>query len=248
MKRNGLDLPQAIPMHGNISFARKLFTGLARGAQHVGKRSGIKVTLIKSDAAILHHAGDNVGLGGARTNGAHAAKLICDGVNFLTHARGGKKRVAPAIHGRAARVRGLAVKSNGVALNTVRSKHRAKSEVFVEQNRSLLNVKLHVCGGIFKFAVTFFHALKINADIFQRRGKCDSIFVCEHARLIHVKRTSARGRTKQTFSKARAFFIGPINKANSDGRLAVELRVDAPKNFQTRKHIETAVKPAAVGN
>ena len=109
-------------------------------------------------------------------------------------------------------------------------------------------MKLHVCGGIFKFAVTFFHALKINTDIFQRRGKRDSIFVSEHARLIHVKRTRACSGPKQTFSKARALFVSPIHQANSDGRLTVELRVDTPKNFQPRKHIQAAVKPTAVGN
>ena len=140
------------------------------------------------------------------------------------------------------------MKSNGVALHAVRSKHRAKSKVFVEQNRSLLNMQFHVRGGVFQFAVAFFHALKINADIFQRRGKCDAIFVGEHSRLIHVKRTSACSGTKQTFSKARALFVGPIHQANSDGRLAIELRVDTPKNFQTRKHIQAAVKPTAVGN
>ena len=48
------------------------------------------------------------------------------------------------------------------------------------------------------------------------------------------------------FPKARAFFVGPIDQTNCDGRLALVLRVDAPQNFDAGQHVQTAIEPAAV--
>jgi len=46
--------------------------------------------------------------------------------------------------------------------------------------------------------------------------------------------------------KARAFFIRPINKADSDGRFAVVLLVDATKDFDSGEDVEATIEPAAV--
>ena len=167
-------------------------------------------------------------------------------INLRTHFRGGEEGVFAAVHRRAAGMRGLAVKRDGVPFDAERAEHRAERQIQIQKHRALLDVQFQIRGGIFQFLAAVLHALEINADIFQRVRQFDSVLVHQAARFVHVEIAGAGGRAEQTFAEARAFFIGPIHEANRHRRLAVVLGIDAAENLHTGQHIEAAIEPAAV--
>src|SRR6185312_307414 len=105
---------------------------------------------------------------GAGTYGADAvAAASGDAIHLGTHAGGGEEGILAAIHRRAAGMRRLAVKGDGVPLNTERAEHRAERKIEIEQHRALLDVQLEIRGGVFEFHAAVFHLLEIDADTFQ---------------------------------------------------------------------------------
>src|SRR4051812_15384379 len=107
------------------------------------------MALIQSDAAFLNNAGDDARFGGARADGANAAAAAFgDAINFLAHFSSSKKSIATTIHRRAAGMRGLSVKSNGVTFDAKSSEHRSEREIKVEQNGTLFDVKFEIGSGV----------------------------------------------------------------------------------------------------
>ena len=97
-------------------------------------------------------------------------------VNLRTHFGGGEEGVLAAVHGRAAGMRRLAVKRDGVAFDAKSAQHRAQRQIQVQQYRALLDVQFQIRGGVLQFLAAVFHALEIHADFAQARraGGCRS--------------------------------------------------------------------------
>ena len=87
-----------------------------------------------------------VSAGADRANAAVAA--FGDAINFRAHFCRGEKSVFAAVHRRAAGMRGLAVKSDRVPLDTKRAEHRAERQIEIEQHRALLDVQFEIGGRV----------------------------------------------------------------------------------------------------
>src|SRR5580698_8453748 len=102
------NVPEPFPGNFHAAFAGKLFARVLRFPQHFREGGWIEVTLVQGNAAFFNDAGDNPGFGGAGTDGANAVAAACgNAVNLGTHLRGREKGIAPAVHWRAAGMRGL---------------------------------------------------------------------------------------------------------------------------------------------
>ena len=132
-------------------------------------------------------------------------------------------------------MRGLAVEGDGVAFNTESSEDGTEGQIEIEKNRALLDVELEIRGGVFQFFSALLHFFEIDSVFGERGGKGDALFVFQRARFIHVEMTGAGGRAEQAFAETRAFFIGPIDQANSDRWRA--FAGDAAHDFQSGEDI-----------
>ena len=103
--------------------------------------SGVEVALVEGDAAFLYDAGDDAGFGGAGADGADAAAALCDAVDFLTHFTRREEGIAAAIHGRAARMRGLTVERDGVALHAEGPQDGSERQIEIQEHRPLSREK-----------------------------------------------------------------------------------------------------------
>src|SRR4029077_13431751 len=121
VKQHGIDSQQALPRNRDVSLRGKTMAGLLRVSEHLGKRTRVEVALVKSYAELFDDAGHNVRRGPARTDGANSAVPLGDPVDFRAHLGGGEQGIPAPVHRGASRVRGLPVKSDGMALDTVRS-------------------------------------------------------------------------------------------------------------------------------
>ena len=88
-----------------------------------------------------------------------------DAVNLRAHLRGGEEGVLAAVHRRAAGMRGLAVKRDGVSLDAERAEHRAERQIEIEQHRALLDVQFEIRGGVREFLAAVLHALEIDPHV-----------------------------------------------------------------------------------
>src|SRR5262245_50379084 len=105
-----INLPNTIPSGGDVSLFRKTFAGVTSVLQQSSERGLVEVPLIESDPTIFNNAGNNARLRRARTNRANAAMTFGELINQRAHLRRGEKSVLAPVHGRTARMRGLAVK------------------------------------------------------------------------------------------------------------------------------------------
>ena len=91
------------------------------------------MALVQRDAAFGDDAGDDAGVGRAGADGANAAAAaLGDAINFRTHFRGGEEGVFAAVHRRAAGMRGLTVKCDGVPFDAERAEHRAERQIQIQ--------------------------------------------------------------------------------------------------------------------
>ena len=127
------------------------------------------MALVQSDATFFNDAGDDAWFGGAGTDGANAvAAAFGDVINFRAHFGGGEESVFAAVHRRAAGMRGLAVKSNGMAFHAECSEHRAERQIQIQKHGALFDVQFQIGGGVFQFRAAILDALKINTHFSQR--------------------------------------------------------------------------------
>jgi len=75
----------------------------------------------------------------------------------------------------------------------------------------LLDMQLQISGAILQFFATVFNALEINADLFQRVGQGNAVFVFERAGFVHVEIAGAGGRAEQAFAEG-ARLLHPPNQ------------------------------------
>ena len=206
------------------------------------------MALIQGDAAFFDHARDDAGFGNARANRANAAVPSGDFINHRTHPGGGQETVLAAVHGRAARMGRLAVKCDRVAFNAEGAKNGPQGQTEVQQHRPLFDVQFQVGGRVLEFPPAFPGPLQVNPNFLEGVRQADAVLVLESAGFAEVEMPRTGGGTEEALAEARPFLIGPIDQADGDGRFAVELGVDAPKNLDARQEIKAAVEPAAVGH
>ena len=133
-------------------------------------------------------------------------------------------------------------------LDAAGAQHHPERLAEVQQHRPLLDVQLEISCGIFELRAAFFDAFEIHADVPERVGQGNAILVLEDTGLVHVEVARASRRAEQTFSKARPFFISPIDEPDRHGRFAGVLGVEASENLDPGQHIEAAIEPAAIGH
>ena len=157
-----------------------------RFAQHASEFFRIEMPLIERDPAILHHARHNSGFGRARTDRANAAVSFRDPINFRTHLRGGQKCVAAPVHRRAAGMRGLSVKGDGMTFDAESSKHSSERKVEIEEHRALSDVQLEISGCVAQFFAALLHSLEIDSVFFQCIDQTSSVFIFKNPCFVHV--------------------------------------------------------------
>ena len=202
--------------------------------------------LIQRDPAILDDAGHDAGFRQARANRANAAVPFGDVVNLRTHFGGGEKSILAPVHRRAARMRGLPVKINRMALHAKGAKHSPEREIEIEKHRSLFDMQFQIRGSVREFFAAVLYLFEIDPLLFQRCRKGDALFVFQVSRLVHVEISRARRRTEKALPKSRPFFIRPVHQANGHRRLAVKLSVNATKNLNACERVQAAIEPAPV--
>ena len=134
-------------------------------------------------------------------------------------------------------MRCLSAERDCVPLDAESSEHGAEWNTEIEQHRTLFDVQFDVSRGVFQFFPGIFYFFEIDSVFLHRVDQENAIFVFEFSRFVHVDLARARGRTEKTFSKARAFFIAPIDQPNRNRRFAFVLRTDPPKNLDAGKRI-----------
>ena len=89
------------------------------------------------------------------------------------------------------------------------------------EDRALFDVEFEIGGGVFALYGGFGKAVDFDAAVAQ--GVFEANAVAIGAAAVGVDRVSAGegGGAEQTAAEARAFFIGPVDEADGDGRAAV---------------------------
>ena len=142
----------------------------------------------------------------------------------------------------------LAQKGDGVALDTFGAEDSGQGKVHALKDRALFDMHLKIGRGVLALQAS----VTDGADVDAAGGQC--LFETHAGRVptatIGFNRMRAgkcRGAEKAA-TEARAFFIGPVNKTNGDGRPAVVLSIDSLEHGIGGEDAETTVEPAAVGN
>ena len=109
-------------------------------------------------------------------------------------------------------------------------------------------MQLDVGGGVFLLQRCFAESIDLHAATPQRIFEARAITIGAHAVSRDTGGACEGGRAQEAAAEAGAFFVGPIDQPDGDGRTSVKLRGDTPKNFEAGEDIEGTVEPAAVGD
>ena len=202
--------------------------------------------LVEGDGAVRDDAGDDAGLGLAGADGADAAVAIRDGVDLRGHFRGGEEGVLPAVHRRAAGVRGLAFEGNGPPFHAAGALHDGEGLAEIEKHRPLLDVELQVGGGVFLPGCGVLDLFEINPVRGDGIRQGDAVLVLQPARLVHVEVSGKSGGAEEAFPEARALLIRPIDDLDGDRWFSGKLLVDAAHDLHPGHDVQATVEPAAV--
>ena len=112
----------------------------------------------------------------------------------------------------------------------------------------MFDVEFQVSGGKGEFAAAFLDVFQVEAVCPERCGEEDAGRVAEGAGFGQIQVAGTGAAAEKALAETRALLVGPVDKAEGDGRVAVVLRVDAPEDGQSGEDVQAAVKPAAVGN
>jgi len=142
----------------------------------------------------------------------------------------------------------LAVESDVVALDAFGAEDDPEGESEMLEDRPLLDVEFEVSGGIVLFTGGFGET--VDFDFAAAEGFFEPNAIAVGARAVGRDRMRAGkgGGTEKATAETRAFFVGPIDETNGDGRTTVEFGREATENFETGEDVEAAVEPAAVGH
>ena len=97
------------------------------------------------------------------------------------------ERVAALVHRRRARVRGLALPGDLVALDAERAEHDAEREVHGLEHRPLLDVELEIGDGVRELRAGLGRAVEIDAVRGERVRKRDAVRVASPAQLLLIR-------------------------------------------------------------
>src|SRR4051812_268299 len=100
-------------------------------------------------------------------------------------------------------MRGLAVKGNGVPLNTESSEDGPERAIEIEKDGALFDVELEIGGGVLELPAAVLHLFEIDPVLGERGRKRDALLVLQGAGFIHVEMAGACGRTEQALAKTR---------------------------------------------
>ena len=141
----GSMLPDPVPRHLDVAFSeRSARSRRARRASRCASAGGVEMALVERDAALLDDAGDDAGLGGARSRSCRRRRGASgDAVDLRAHlARRRGTRPVRRFIGVLPECAAWPWKRDGVALDAERAEHRAERQIEIEQHRALLDVKL----------------------------------------------------------------------------------------------------------
>ncbi len=171
-----------------------------------------------------------------------------DGANLQRKFCRSGERVVAGVHRRGTGVRFLSVKGDVVPLHTFGAEHDAERKVHAFEHRALLDMEFEISRRVFALLRRVGEMVDLHATTAKSVFQLDAIAIGAAAIRGDGVRSGKCGRAKQAAAKTRALFIGPIDKTNGDGRLAVKFIGEAAKNFEAGKDIQAAIKPAAIGD
>ena len=195
------------------------------------------MALIEGDSAFFDHAGDDAGLGRARTDRANAGTAaLRDLVNLGAHFCRGEERIPPPIHRRASRMRGLPVESDGRAARprTSRAPSRAEDPDRAEPGPVRYAIRCRRAA-FFNSWPRILHLFEIDPVFLDRVRQRNAVLVLQGARFIHVEIAGAGRRPEEAFAETRAFLIRPIDYPHRDRRLALDIESECGAEFQLQQ-------------
>jgi len=249
MEGDGLDVPDARPFDGALFFFGEAVAGFLSFAEHLRENLRVEVALIEGGFAAAHHRSDDAGEGFHAAHGADGVGMLArDMADFEGEFGGGRQRVTTILHGCGAGMRFLTVEGDEVALDSLSAKHSGERKIETLEDGALLDVEFEIRGGVLAFLGGFGEPVDLDAAAAQRVFEFDAIAIGADAVRRNRMCTRKGGRAEQATAEARAFFVGPVDDTNGDGRLAVEFVVESAKNLEGGNDVERAVEPATIGH
>src|ERR1700733_7142226 len=243
------NVPDARPLDAAAFLGGELNALLLGFVIHPGEHLGIKIALIERRLAAAYDRGDNAGKGFHAAHRAHCVWVTFgNGPNFESEPGSSGQGIAARSHRRGTRVGFLTQKGHSVALDTFGTEDSSQGEVHALKDRALLDMHLKIGRGVLALQ----GCVADRADVDAAGGQCLFETLAGRVGTVTIgfngmRAGKCRGAEKAA-TEARAFFIGPVNKANGDGRFAVVLSIDSLEHGIGGEDAETTVKPAAVGN
>ena len=221
--------------------------GGLRLVEHRRERSRVEVALVEQALGGLDDGGHDPRL---RHDPAHRAdralaRTLRDLADLELELRGAGERVAASVHGRRARVRGLAGERDEVSLDAERPEHDSERQLERLEHRPLLDVQLEVGGRALELAARLERAVELDPVGADRVGKRDPVRVAAFPQLVLVgHRTGRRRRAEERAAKTRALLVGPVDEAH--GRRGLAVLGKTTDDLDPGHDVQGPVEPAAV--
>ena len=142
----------------------------------------------------------------------------------------------------------LAVEGDGVSFHSFRTEDGGEREAEAFEYGTLLDVEFEVGGDVFALAGGVTDV--VDVDVAGGEGGFEGDAVAVGAGAVGGDGVGAGegGGAEERAAEARAFFVGPVDEADSEGRFAVGIAGDGSEDFESGDDAERAVEPAAVGD
>ena len=184
-----------------------------------------------------------------RTHGGDGIWMLQgDGADGESQFGGGGEGVVAGAHGGGTGVGLLAVEGDGVALDALGAGNDGQGEAALFEDGALFDVEFKISGGVDLFPGGFADHVHIDAATFE--GGREGLALVVGADAVRGDGVGAGegGGAEQRAAETGAFFIGPVDQADGQGRIAFVVDGKGAQHFKAGQDAERAVEPAAVGD
>src|SRR6187401_2054466 len=152
VEQNRLDAPYLLPFDLDVFLSPEALARVLRLGEHHRELRGIEMTLVEENRACLDDGRDDSRPCDAAPHRADRAVggALRDVTDLEGELRRCGQRVAPLVHRRRPRMRGLAPEGDLVALDAEGAEDDAERDVHRLEHGPLLDVQLEVGGGVFE--------------------------------------------------------------------------------------------------
>ena len=217
--------------------------GVVRLVEHGLQRRGVDVAHVHRDARLTCHGSDDARPARDMTDRGDAVVAFTDFGDGERESCCGPEAVASHLHRHGARMGGLALEDQALALDALRAGDGADAQPLGLEDGALLDVHLHVGLHVRHSRASTVEAFDVDAVLGEHIGQLGALFVGEAAQYVDVERADRGGRAEQAAAEAGAFLVGPVDQRDGDGWRA--LSSERAEQFEPGHHPESAVEPAA---